>query len=378
MTTLASKSKVLSTSSIIKGNEINITDEEWTALNSQYSQEEIIQVISDAMDEVPMPMRNITLKEALDDFKALQELDTETILKKGKTFTRYEYKYELLDEYIDIDKTGNLASDYFHQESRYHCDSLNAPSPYRTWTTEKFRKNVLKNLWTMETKRVDMTRLRSCLALRNYIASQFRPSAAKAIYDKFNTRVTWDFSSGWGDRLAGFAAAKNTEWYIGTDPNERLHTGYAEQYYWYVSKYGKKATIGNHPAENGSWYPDDRVDTIFTSPPYFDTERYTQEPNQSWKRYKKLEDWRENFLFKVIESGWEHLDTNGILAINIADTYGHHRRNEMCDPMNDFIATLPNSEYQGALGYRMAKRPNSASDKTGIFVEPIWIWKKLS
>ena len=31
-----------------------------------------------------------------------------------------------------------------------------------------------------------------------------------------------------------------------------------------------------------------KFDLIFTSPPYYTLERYTQEDNQSWKKYKKL------------------------------------------------------------------------------------------
>jgi hypothetical protein len=374
---LASTTKVLSIP-IIRDNEINITESEWTELNKELTQEQIIQLISDAMDEVEMPMRKILHAEAISDFKALQTLDTTSLIKDGKTFTRYDYKYEVLDKYIDIDKTGNLSSDYFHQEARWHCDSLNAPSPFRTWTTEKFRKNCLKNLWTMKTTKVDMTRLRSCLALRNYIASQFRPSAAKAIYEMYNSRRVWDFSAGWGDRLAGFAATPYGQTYYGTDPNEAVMMGYIRQKQTYKSYSNAKICLDNQPAEDSNIFKNEKVDTVFTSPPYFDTERYSTQDTQSWKRYKKLDAWIAEFLCVAVYRAWNMLEVGGTLAINIADTYGHHRRNEMCDPMNDFISTLTGAEYQGAIGYRMAKRPNSAADKTGIFVEPIWVWKKLS
>jgi hypothetical protein len=378
---------------IIRNNEILITEDEWTALKNNTSQEQIIQLISDAMDEVPMPMREFTHKEAMDDFEALRKLDTSTLIKEGKTYSRYEYRYPLLDKYIDLSYTGGKASDWFHQHNRYRCDSLNAPSPYRTWTTEKFRKNVLKNLFTMDTKRVDTARLRTCIALRNYIASQFRPSAAKALYDIYSSRDILDFSSGWGDRLAGFYAAKSTATYQGVDPNVNLQLGYEMQSEAYKScgVTGKISNVTPKPAEGITF--SEQYDTVFTSPPYFDTERYTQEDNQSWKRYKGVDKfdvdestgkptkgypqkWLDNFLFVVIEKAWNALKPDGVMAINIADTYGHHVRTIMCDPMNDFISTLSGAEYQGAIGYRMAKRPNSAADKAGVFVEPIWIWKK--
>ena len=68
---------------------------------------------------------------------------------------------------------------------------------------------------------------------------------------------------------------------------------------------------------------------------------------------------------------------------------------KICDPMNDFIQTFPDSKYLGAIGMEMASRPNSIGAGTGVesgesnrkpemlkefngkFCEPIWIWEKL-
>jgi hypothetical protein len=45
--------------------------------------------------------------------------------------------------------------------------------------------------------------------------------------------------------------------------------------------------------------------------------------------------------------------------------------------MNDYIASTGKFDYQGAIGFRMPKRPMSKSSGTvGIYGEPIWIWKK--
>ena len=144
--------------------------------------------------------------------------------------------------------------------------------------------------------------------------------------------------------------------------------------YFYTDR---DVTIFNECAEDVD-YGDKMFDLVFTSPPYFDLERYTTESNQSWKRYKKLDAWLEGFLFKSIEKAWNHLEKDGHLIINISDVYCHHTINKICDPMNDFIDTLANSEYIGCCGYQMMKRPNSKSlkGKSGKFAEPVWIWKK--
>ena len=210
--------------------------------------------------------------------------------------------------------------------------------------------------------------------MRKYIASQFRPSAAKAVYDLFEAKNILDFSAGWGDRLCGFLASDAVS-YTGVDPNKDAVAKYCDMLdYFYTDR---DVTIFNECAEDVD-YGDKMFDLVFTSPPYFDLERYTTESNQSWKRYKKLDAWLEGFLFKSIEKTWNHLEKDGHLIINISDVYCHHTINKICDPMNDFIDTLANSEYIGCCGYQMMKRPNSKSlkGKSGKFAEPVWIWKK--
>ena len=47
----------------------------------------------------------------------------------------------------------------------------------------------------------------SAFRLGTYIATQFKPVVAKAIYDMTNAKTVLDTSCGWGDRLAGFFAS---------------------------------------------------------------------------------------------------------------------------------------------------------------------------
>lgn len=370
-------------------NEISITEAEWKILNENHTQPELMQAISDTMAGLKFPLKPITEEDALKDYKALKAFDSSTLIKRGKLFTKRPYKWAMSDTYIDMSNVGATASNYFHQKARFQCDSLNSPSPYRVWETEKFRINMLKNLWTMDTKGVDSQRIRQAMSLRNYVASQFRPSAAKAFYDYFLSKKVLDPCGGWGDRLAGACASESVTSYMSVDPNDRLHPNYQKQIGLYKERKNYKFFKGC--AEEMEYT--DTFDTIFTSPPYLDTERYTQEETQSWKRYKYTKkdgstNWQVNFLQEMIKRAWKALEPNGVLAINIADVYGHHEWNTLCDPMNDFISTLPDSVYLGGIGYRMAKRPNSLVDEARltektekpdigkVYVEPIWVWRK--
>lgn len=360
----------------VSGHNLYISSEAWKDLNDTYSKDDIKNAISLHIEEngIPVPKDDISLNLAKLDFYKLKELDATSLLKRGSTFSRYDYKYELSDLYIDTCNIGNKSSNYFHQDSRYLCDSINSPSPHRSWYTKKFRDTLLNCLWTLKFEYIDLKVLKSALHLRKYVASQFRPSAAKCIYQHFNSKNVLDFSSGWGDRLNGFLSCDNTESYLGIDPNDRLFVDYHEQLSTF-NKCNKNVLMKMECAEDV--YINEKFDTVFTSPPYFNIERYNQEDNQSWKRYKKLNNWLDGFLFPVLEKSWNALNSGGTMIINISDVYSNHTINRICDPMNDFISKLSGANYNGAIGLRMAKRPNSKAVKSdGIFVEPMWVWKK--
>ena len=363
---------------LVTNNEINISPAKWKRLNAKYSQDEIKHMISDAIgsNDLPMPMRTLTISDAVEDFKKLEDLDASSLLVEEEWFTRYDYddKYFLTNNLIKCCNVGNKTSDFYQQENRWKCNSITAPSAYRSWSEEKFRLTLLNALWSLKFEEITSKTLRTAISMRKYIASQFRPSAAKAVYDLFEAKNILDFSAGWGDRLCGFLASDAVS-YTGVDPNKDAVAKYCDMLdYFYTDR---DVTIFNECAEDVD-YGDKMFDLVFTSPPYFDLERYTTESNQSWKRYKKLDAWLEGFLFKSIEKAWNHLEKDGHLIINISDVYCHHTINKICDPMNDFIDTLANSEYIGCCGYQMMKRPNSKSlkGKSGKFAEPVWIWKK--
>jgi hypothetical protein len=358
-------------------NEIAIPPALWDEMNAAMDKDEIKQLLSDTIEQsnVPLPMRKITLDDAKDGFAELVANNHRPV--DGKWFTRYEYseKYPLTDMYFPSIRKGNAASDYFHQTNRWKCDSINSPSPHRTWTTEKFRLTLFNALWSLKMKEINATTLRSTIGLRKYIASQFRPATAKAVYEYFSARDVLDFSSGWGDRLAGFLASDSGMSYTGIDPNLRLVDGYNAQ----VDTFNKHKSVEFfHECAEDVDLGDRMFDTIFTSPPYFNIERYTQEDNQSFKRYRKINDWNEQFLHKTLGSVWNHLKDGGVMIINISDVYSNHTINRICDDMNNYLSTLPDSIYAGCVGYQMMKRPNSGAlkNKEGVFAEPMWVWTK--
>jgi len=361
-------------------NELYVADVDWDNIVNEYPQEFIIKEISDAIERfnIKLPYREINLADVGSEYMRLKNVTLDTHYKKGAWVNKFEYKNQFIDEYIDNTRIGNKASDYFQQEERWKCDATGYPSPEKTWMTEKFRLTLFKALFSLKIAAINPTNCRNIISLRKYIAAQFRPSAAKLIYDKFKAETVLDFSMGWGDRILGAHVSDSVKKYVGIDPNLSLFPNYWKQISHYDTL-GKskdfKLIYGR--AEDESIILDEEFDLIFTSPPYFDKEKYDQSENQSYKMYKKFDSWMENFLFKTIELRTKNLKSGGHLVINISDIYTRKKLYKICDGMNDYIASTNNFEYIGAIGLKMPKRPSSISSNTvGVFGEPVWVYRK--
>jgi hypothetical protein len=362
-------------------NQLIVSEDAWSKLVVKYDQEKIIKEISDAIQlfKIELPYREISLDDAKADYKALEILNAIDLIKDGDWYNKFEYEYNFIPKYIDLSNVGNKASDYFHQVERWKCDATGYPSPQKTWDTERFRLTLFKALFSLKVKEINPQVLRNIISLRKYIASQFRPSAAKAIYDYFGAERVLDFSMGWGDRLAGAYASDSVKRYVGYDPNINLVEGYINEMKLFQTLSNKKFSVSIRPqcAEDENVVDNELFDLIFTSPPYFDKEKYDQSIMQSYVKYKRFGDWMEKFLFKTIELRSKNLVKGGYLVINISDIYTRKKLYMICDTMNDYIASTGDYEYVGAMGLRMPKRPMSKSaQKAGVNGEPIWIWKK--
>ena len=365
----------------VKDNELYVGEYNWGVIRGKYEQEHIIQQISDAIVEfeIKLPYREISLDDVYWGYEALKKQTLKKLSATGAWVSKFDYKYYFKQHYIENLNAGNKASDYFHQVQRWKCDATGYPSPQKTWETERFRLTLFKALFSLRVTEINPTVLRNLISLRKYIAAQFRPSVAKYIYDYFQAETVLDFSMGWGDRILGAHTSEYVKKYVGFDPNLNLIDGYTKQIIEY-QKIGTPMKFKLFPwgAEDPNINTTDKFDLVFTSPPYFDKEKYDQSEQQSYKKYKVFDDWMQNFLFKTIELRTQNLKSGGHLVINISDIYTRKKRFEICDAMNDFIASTGQFEYKGAIGLRMPKRPMSKSSSTaGIYGEPIWVHRKL-
>ena len=366
------KEKILN---FVKDGTIDIPEKNVYEFKHYYPKDIFLETLADVIVEnVDFPFKKYTESELVKDFKSLKYKNVYIVNEKFET--RGEYKYPISNLYIESNINGNIASNYFQQENRYNSAHVDfGGSPLKLWKSAKRVKSLLRSLYSLNENEINSDALLHYIKINNYVASQFKPCVAKFIYDSFNSQDVLDFSSGWGDRLCGFYAS-NAKTYFGIDPNTAVFKNYFKQVDFYEKFVHKDVKLVNLPAEDVD-FGDRMFDTVFTSPPYFKTERYCEEETQSYKRYSTLESWLDDFLFAVLKKSWEHLKDNGYLILNISDKVKYNW--QMCDKMNDYIAQLPHAKYCGCIGLKMPKRPGSnmlSENKNIIFGEPIWIWQK--
>ena len=392
-----------------------IDNKEWEYIKNTFDKEDVKESLAKVAMTYDLPYADISESDARSEYLKVKGIRWNELLTEGEWFPRKasDFKYPLTFEgkpqYVRRLNIGNDASNFFQQANRWSVDGTVSPGPKRTWETYDFMVTLMGGLYSLKMEEVSKNTLRVVLSLRKYICSQFKPNVAKVLYDYVKAKNVLDFSAGWGDRMAGFFASEFGEHYVGIDPRKENHPIYEQQAEFYKKNNGffeteKKATFHCSPAEDFDFtqYPD-YFDIVFTSPPYFNVERYSYDDTQSWVRYKNIDAWNELFLHKVISNVWPSIRKGGYLAINIADVYatsaGDRGYHEICNPMNDFINNYEDSEYVGCLGMEMAKRPGSigagamieadadryteeelekAKDTVGkTFCEPVWVWKKI-
>ena len=246
-------------------------------------------------------------------------------------------------------------------------------TPMDIYTDDDKFKSAIRKCWNWCLRHIDdesqfhENRLRQTLKIHtnSQSVSNFRPTAAKLIYEKFGgDGVVWDMSSGWGGRLLGFLAASNTKHYIGTEPSTRTYEGLLQicEDFSYINK---KVDIYKQGSEDSVF--GESLDLCFTSPPYFDTEKYSDEPTQSYIKYPTQDEWVDGFLRSTIENCYNGLKEGGYMLYNIANTSKYKFIEEQTVKISKELGFAQEDTLQLTLSSVMG---------AGYKYEPIFVFKK--
>jgi len=226
----------------------------------------------------------------------------------------------------------SLAWSYMKHSWGIQCGKMR--TPMEIWNDEEHLKKGINKILTgtffKQKKPHDITESDMRSMLRRYsgtqMVSNFRPTAAAALYDIFVDKdsplegttagTVWDPSMGYGGRLLGAIASGIN--YIGTDPCIPTYEGLEKIRDTYGHSH-KNYTLLRQGSE--TYDPEEEsLDFVFTSPPYFGWEAYGDEPEQSSIKFNTSDMWKEHFLKQTIKNAFKGLKQGKYLALNVANT----------------------------------------------------------
>jgi len=288
----------------------------------------------------------ITVQMALDEFlKLKQEM---TCSKAKQTSARTTL--------------GNNVVDAFTLRERLHTKGHQGISFYEFWKRRKdyMRKPYIKKMLDFyKSRKID--KIRKYKYIYNLYFSSisiFRPIVAIDVYCQVKAKRVLDFTMGWGGRLVG-ACALSLEAYYGVDLNKHLETPYLEMVDMLKSAPGHKTEIQLEFKDALLVdYSKMDYDTVLTSPPYYDLEKYRGMEVDTL--YNTKEDWNETFYKPLIKKTYEHLKEGGNYCLNVPDNIYE----KCCVPV---------------LGKCKKKLPLKKGERNngGNYKEYIYIWEKI-
>lgn len=177
-------------------------------------------------------------------------------------------------------------------------------------------------------------------------AVNYPPFTARWLYEKYTEHIpegekvtVYDPSAGWGGRIIGAMSVNRDLHYVGTDPNtENMILPNFSRYAYAAEFFNECASSSNtyHIFQDGSEVIKNnrdfqkykgKIDFVFTSPPYFNREQYSQDDTQSFKAHHSPEEWICGFLKPTLETAAEYLKHDRYLIWNIANIkVGRSRR----------------------------------------------------
>jgi tRNA1(Val) A37 N6-methylase TrmN6 len=221
--------------------------------------------------------------------------------------------------------------------------------------------------------------------LKYYFVSNFVPSIAKNLYDKYflpelKNKAVLDLCSGFGGRFLGFWASKSCIEYVGIDPNPLLVDCYKNLCQWLelnfpdITKFKKFNFIQDcaECMDYTSLSYEKHFDIVFTSPPYFDLEIYGKEETQSCIKYPDFIRWKKEFLFEALYKSTFAVKNNGIIAINLKNiTKRNGQCLELCESMILFMKSIE-WHLNEIITMPVTKRPGKSKSSD----ENIYVFKK--
>ena len=274
---------------------------------------------------------------------------------------------------LQTNTVGLDIANYFHPHmvNSYYSGYMNAHDAYND--DKKFRDCIKR--WLDMGNYIDNGGMRRILKTRNGVKSvtDFKPVIARFVYDTYApiNGFVLDPCCGYSGRLIGALASKNNINYHGIDPDINTIQGNLSCYN--ILKDSTKCNCRFYLGCAEDIMPEinREYDVIFTSPPYFDLEIYSDNKNQSSSRYKAYSCWLEKFMYVIIAQSKRLLKENGKLIINVKNTVKYKLADDVKSYVEKTGLTLE-TEYK----MRLVNNEYNRNGKSMFHHEPIFVFSK--
>lgn len=151
--------------------------------------------------------------------------------------------------------------------------------------------------------------------------NEFPPYVARQIYTRYKngkqSLKVLDPCCGWGGRMIGCASIPNTT-YIGCEPCTQTYEGLLKLGEWLKTLQPSFSYV-IYKVQFEEFISEGGFDIALTSPPYYNTEHYSEEETNSMNRYKTYDMWVDGFYKPLISKTVDLLTDEGVFVLNIGD-----------------------------------------------------------
>lgn len=185
---------------------------------------------------------------------------------------------------------------------------------------EHFNNNtghLIEDIYLKYKKKPTHSLMRS-VAMEHGKISGFRPSIAKYICNTYCREggFVLDPCGGWGGRMLG-SYCSHVRGYDCVEASFKTFRNLRKLKTLLDRRVAKETRVFYSAFED--FAPDRKYDLVFTSPPYFKKEIYSDDDIQSFKRYEDYDSWKDGFLKPLVYKSKDVLNDGGYFIINIDD-----------------------------------------------------------
>ena len=228
-------------------------------------------------------------------------------------------EFEATLEYYKLsnnEKAGQKITLLFNPHRLDTSAIANNISLYRKLKNTTFYSNLVRGLFMVSGRDLYQT---CALGVGGApIISDFPPHVMRDYCKQFNLNKTskiLDPCAGWGGRMIGASVICNS--YTCFDPSTQTYVGLVKLFKWLKAfNPNFEAKIHKLPFED-SKLEKEIFDFALTSPPYYNTEKYSDEETNSLNRYKTFDEWSNGFYIPMIKKTMQALKNNCSFVLNI-------------------------------------------------------------